>query len=318
MECLVTGAGGFVGQEVVKFLAAGGHSGIGCGRQAPPGLPEGWKARRRADMLGAPCPSGIVAVIHLEAIHGGPGTAEADLERVNVGGTRDWLAWASRCGVKRFVFVSSMMAVQAGGGPVGEDAPPAVGDGYGPSKARAEAAVGSWAAAAPDRLAVILRPAPVYGADPRSNFLPLVRRVLAGRPALIGDGTIPRAVVSRRNLAAAVAFALAHQTPGVVVFNVSDHPPLSARQFAQLVARVAGAPSPRSIPLWCARVVAPLGTLVERLTGRGMPLSASRLRMAIAPSELSCRKILAAGYRHAETTADGVAEVVEWARRNVR
>lgn len=287
---------------------------MAVGRKAPPGLPEGWTGQSRDVVLAAPCPPGIAAVIHLEAIHGGPGTTEADLERVNVGGTRDWLDWASRCGVKRFVLVSSMMAVQAGSGVIGEDAPPAVGDGYGASKARAEVAVGAWAAAAADRRAVILRPAPVYGPDVRSNFRPLVRRVLAGRPALIGDGDVPRAVVSRRNLAAAVAFAVGIETPGCGVFNVADHPALSARQLAELVARLSDAPAPRSIPLWLARVAAPLGTLVERLMGLEMPVTVSSVRMALAPSDLPCARIMAAGYRHAETTEEGIAGLVAWER----
>lgn len=317
MAFLVTGAGGFVGREVVGCLAASGHRGIAVGREAPPDLPEGWVGRSRFDMLAAPWPTGITAVIHLEGIHGGPGTTEADVERVNVGGTREWLAWASRCDVKRFVFVSSMMAVQAGSGPIGEDAPPAVGTGYGVSKARAEAVVGAWADAAEDRRAVILRPAPVYGPDGRSNFLPLVRRVMAGRPALIGDGHVPRAVVSRRNLAAAVAFSLRYEKPGVAVFNVSDTPTLSTRQLAELVARLADAPAPRSIPLWLVRIAAPLGTLVEQITGRVMPLSLSKKRVALEPTDLPCRKLVAAGYKHAETTEEGVAAVVEWAIRNV-
>lgn len=312
MQCLVTGAGGFVGREVVRFLAAAGHEGIATGRGEPAGLPGGWTGERRDRVLADPCPPGITAIVHLEAIHGGPGTPAEDLERVNVGGTRDWLAWASRCGVERFVLVSSMMAVQTGAGPVREDAPPAVGEGYGASKARAEEAVRAWVDSGAGRRAVVLRPAPVYGPDARSNFLPLVRRVLAGRPALIGDGNVPRAIVSRRNLAAAVAFALRIERPGHEVFNVSDHPTITARQLAELVARVAKAPAPRSIPLWLATLAAPFGEVAERLSGRAMPVSLSRLRSALAPSDLPCERLINAGYRHAETTVEGFAELVRW------
>lgn len=314
MECLVTGAGGFVGREVVRSLAASGHGGLATGRTAPTDLPPGWMARRRDDVLGGPCPQRIDAVIHLEAIHGGPGTTERQLEEVNVEGTRAWLAWAARCGAERFVFVSSMMAAGAVSGPQGEDAPPSVGEGYGASKARAESAVRVWAGGAAGRRAVILRPAPVYGPHARSNFLPFVRRVLAGRPAIVGDGNVSRAVVSRRNLAAAVTFALGIADLGCEVFNVADHPTPTARQLADFVARAADAPSPRSIPRWVALCAAPLGEIASRLTGRAMPLGLSRLRAALTPSDLPCGRLVDAGFRHVETTREAMAEVARWAR----
>jgi len=160
---------------------------------------------------------------------------------------------------------------------------------------------------------VILRPAPVYGPDPRSNLLPLVRSVLAGRPVLVGRGDVARAVVSRTNLAAAVRFALS-RGEGSETFNVSDREPLTARSLACLVAEVAGAPPPRSLPLPVAAVVAPLGSLVARLSGRTVPMSIARLRDLRTPVDFPCDRLVAAGFRHPETTREGLAGLVAFVR----
>ena len=109
-----------------------------------------------------------------------------------------------------------------------------------------------------------------------------------------------------------VVFAVEHGLPGHRSFNVSDRPTLTVRQLAEMVAGAAGAPSPRSVPSWLALLAAPFGEAVERLTGRPMPLTPSRVRAALAPSDLPCERLVAAGFRHVETTEAGIGEVVSW------
>lgn len=307
MECLVTGAAGFVGRGVIEALAAAGHGGIATGRSPPPRLPPGWVGRERGAILAAPAPAGIGAIVHLEVLQDGAGDAAA-LERVNVGGTGEWLEWAGRSGIARAVFMSSMLAVAPRGGPILEDAPPASGDSYGASKARAEALVRAWGAA-PGRSAVILRAAPVYAPDTGSNLLSLVRRVRAGRPVLLGRGEALRSVVSRRNLAAAVLFALTRPV-GCEVYNVADPRPLPMRELAAMVAELAGAPPPRALPEWLAAAAAPLGTLWGRIGGRAVPWSLARLRELRTPVDFPADRLVAAGYRHPETTREGLAALV--------
>lgn len=311
MECLVTGAGGFVGRGVIEALAAAGQGGIATGRSPPRHLPPGWVGRPRGEILAGPAPAGIGAVVHLEVLQAGAGDAAA-LERVNVGGTVEWLEWAAREGITRVVFMSSLLAVTARGGPILEDAPPATGDSYGASKARAEAAVRAWAAG-PGRSAVILRAAPVYGPDAGSNLLALVRRVRAGRPVLLGRGEALRSVVSRRNLAAAVRFALARPA-GCEVYNVADPRPLPMRELAGTVAELTGAAPPRSLPVWLAIAAAPLGTLCGVMTGWTPPWSLARLRELRTPVDFPCDRLVAAGYRHPETTREGLAALAAYVR----
>lgn len=316
MRLLVTGARGFVGQGLLPWLARQGFSGIATGSEPPRDLPEGWQGAARGDVLGDRRDVGSVdAVVHMEVRQHVPrptAADEAEFEQINVGGTRDWLDWAAARSLGRFVFVSTIKAVASGDGPCLESTPLTPNTPYGRSKAAAEGLVRDWAAANPTREAVILRPAPVYGPGNEANLAAFVRQIIAGKPCLIGRGDTQKSIVSRTNLAAAIAFAAKTARPGCEVFNVSDRETLSLRELANLVATLAHAPPPRSIPGPLAGLVAPLGNVFETLTGRDFPLTTSRLRSIRETSIFPCDKLVAAGYVHPQSTREGLTEMLAW------
>jgi UDP-glucose 4-epimerase len=313
---LVTGARGFVGRGLVPFLAAQGVGGIATGREPPPGLPAGWRGLARGDVLGGAADiEPVDAVVHLEVKQHVPrptAADEAEFQRVNVAGTGEWLDWAARRGVRRFVFVSTIKAVASAATPQTEAAPLAPNTPYGRSKAAAEGLVADWASADPGRQAVILRPAPVYGPGNEANLAAFVRQIVAGRPCLIGRGETRKSVVSRTNLAAAIAFAATRGHAGCEVFNVSDRETLSLAELAATIASLASAPPPRSIPALLATLAAPVGDVIETLSGRDFPLTTARLRAIRETSVFPCDKLLAAGFEHPQSTRDGLAEMLAW------
>jgi len=326
MRLLVTGASGFVGRGLLGWLAARGHTGVATGRTPPAYHPEGWSAACRDEFLlggssagSAVPPAGpIDALIHMEVKQHVPRPTPADVEafrRGNVAGTRDWLEWAARQGVSRVVFTSSIKAVpaHAGAEAVGVAGDP--GSDYGRSKADAERLVQDWALALPGRSAVILRPAPVYGPGNEANLAAFVRQIVSGRPCLVGRGDTRKSVVSRKNLAAAIEFAAASSGEllggePVSVFNVSDRETHSLAELAGLVAELAGCPPPRRIPAALAGCLATVGDLVTAATGREFPLTSARLRAMRETSVFPCDKLVAAGFRHPQSTREGLAELV--------
>jgi UDP-glucose 4-epimerase len=317
MNLLVTGARGFVGQGLLEFLHGRGIGGIATGRSAPEALPAGWQGLTRTDVLQGRHASPVDAIVHLEVKQHVPRPTPADVAEftaVNVDGTREWLEWAARQGVSRFAFLSSIKAVAPGSGPMPEDSPAEHTSPYGRSKAEAEAAVREWAANDSRRTAVILRPAPVYGPGNEANLAAFVRQILAGKPCLIGRGETQKSVVSRTNLCAAIAFAAEQPGPGCHVFNVSDPDTLTLAELAEMIAGIAGARPPRRIPGWLAAAAAPLGDAIETITGRDFPLTSARLRAIRETTIFPCDKLLAAGFRHPQTTREGLAEMIAWTR----
>lgn len=321
MKLLVTGSRGFVGRGLCTRLAAHGHTGIASGRELPLGLPAGWTGETRHTLLDdALSPHerlpALDAVVHLEVKQHVPRPTRADVDAfaaVNVAGTRAWLEWASQRGIGGFVFLSSIKAVAAGVGPMGESSPPEQESPYGRSKAEAEAAVREWAAADPGRRAVILRPAPVYGPENEANLAAFVRQILAGKPCLIGRGETRKSIVSRTNLCGAIEFAATTAQPGCEVFNVSDRETPSLAELARVIADLADTSPPRSIPRWLARLAAPIGDVIETMTHRDFPLTTARLKAIEETTIFPSHKLVAAGFVHPQTTREGLAEMIAWA-----
>lgn len=125
MRVLITGAGGFVGQRLARYLAP--RHDLVLGDLCPgPGVRQ-LDVTRLEDVVSA-C-KGVEAIIHLAVASGLEGEVEDDAfnERrweVNVKGTGHVFEAAVRCGVRRVVHTSSLMVVW-GYGPeeyVGPDA----------------------------------------------------------------------------------------------------------------------------------------------------------------------------------------------------
>jgi len=317
MKVLVTGASGFVGRGLLPRLVAAGSSGVAVGREPPRDLPVGWTSAIRSQVLAAAPAAPIDAIVHLEVKQHVPRPSPADIEAfeaVNVAGTRDWLDWADRHGVNTFVHLSTIKAVVAGAGPTSEAASPETQSPYGSSKARAEAEVRRWAAKNASRRAVILRPAPVYGPGNEANLAAFVRQILDGKPCLIGAGNTRKSIVSRANLAAAIEFALATAAAGCTAYSVSDPDTPTLAELAAVIAELGEVGPPRRIPAAVAAAVAPVGDAIEWLTGRSFPLTSARLRAIRETTVFPCDALVAAGFRHPQTTREGLAEMVGWAR----
>lgn len=316
MRIVVTGASGFIGRPLTASLAAHGHEGVAVGRRLIQGVPESWTALTRAAALEAKAAqSRCDAIIHLEVKHhvACPTAADRDeFTAVNVEGTKTWLDWADNHGVSRFVLASSVKAVHQSGGICDENAPLETADAYGASKAAAEEAVRSWANAARDRLATILRFAPVYGPGNGANAASFARQILRGKPCLIGSGRARKSLLSLRNAVAAIEYAAARNETGCTVFNVSDVGSISLKELARLISAAARAPQPRHVPWLIAACAAKLGDAVEPITRREFPLNSRKLTTLTTDSVFPADKLLAAGFVPPQKTADGIQEMVQW------
>ena len=318
MRLVVTGASGFIGRELVAWLAARGHGGCATGRTVPESLPPGWHGRLRHVVLSnAPPPEPCDAVVHLEVMHHLlrlTSADVADMQQVNVGGTREWLAWATAHELRRFLFVSSVKAVTNPSGTAAESAEAEQKDPYGRSKAEAEQAVREWVAADPGRSAIILRFAPVYGPGNQANLASFAKQVIQGRPCLVGAGQARKSLLSRLNAVAAIDHVLQKMQPGCEVFNVADPVALSFAQLAGCIAEACAAPVPRSVPWFAAAVLARLGDAIEAVAGRRFVFDSRRLRTLTEDAVYPADKLMQAGFVPVEATRDGIAEMARFVK----
>ncbi len=238
------------------------------------------------------------AVVHLAGIaHVGPEIPDAIYDRVNHLATAALAGAAARAGVRKFVFMSSTRA-QAGAAsdePLTESTEPHPTDAYGRSKLAAEAAV-----RASGLSYTILRPALVYGPNPKGNLASLMRLAALPVPLPFGAFSNRRSLLAVDNLIAAVRFALEDPRGENETFLVADPGAISVADLVALLRSGAGR-SPSLVPVPPALLSAALGVIGKRDM-------ADRLAGTLVAEPA---KLLAAGWRPMTDTKTGIAAMVQ-------
>jgi len=251
MRVLVTGGAGFIGANLVRSLAAGGHT-VTLFDDFTTGRPEYVAGlgldRVEADILDAErvrqAIEGHDAVVHLAAQTGVPASVvdpRADC-RVNVTGTLNVLEAARLAGARRIIFASSNASLGRQSPPATEDKAPLPVSPYGASKLAGEAYClayhGSFGLET-----VVLRFANVYGpfsAHKRSVIAEFIRAAKAGRHLVIdGDGSQTRDFIYVGDLCRAINLALKVETCGEV-FQIATGVETSIAQLAGMIQNAAG------------------------------------------------------------------------------
>jgi UDP-glucose 4-epimerase len=198
--------------------------------------------------------------------------------------------------VRRFVFMSSTRA-QAGSAsnePLTEDAIPEPTDAYGRSKLAAEAAV--RASGVPY---TILRPALVYGPNPKGNVASLMRLAAKPIPLPFAAFSNRRSLLALDNLIAAVRFALEDPRAENETFLVADPGAISVAELVAML-RVAAGRKPWLVPV-------PPALLSGLLAVIGKRDMAERLAGTLVAEPT---KLLDVGWRPATDTRNALAAMV--------
>lgn len=271
MKTLVTGATGFVGKALSDRL-----------REDPTNtVVETSRSRKGPELAGDTDWSGLLAhvdcVVHAAArVHVMKESAAdplAEFRRVNVDGTLALARQAAKCGVRRFVFVSSVKVNGEStlpGRPFRETDVPAPQDSYGYSKHEAESALRELAGRTGIEL-VIVRPPLVYGPGVKGNFAALMRAVRRGWPLPLGAVNNQRSLVALDNLVDLLALCVVHPKAANETFMVSDGQDVSTTELVRGIAEALARPA-RLIPvppllLRVGGAMAGRGEAVQRLCG---------------------------------------------------
>jgi nucleoside-diphosphate-sugar epimerase len=302
---LVTGGNGFVGRHLTPVLSQ-----------------AGWTVRRAVRspgssgddqvVVGSIGPStdwsealtGAQAVVHLAArVHQVNEESAMDVYRaINAEGTLELARSAAKVGVKRFIFVSTMLVNgsctddRAPFRETDELAPRGV---YGVSKAEAELGLKQLSADLPMGITVV-RPPLVYGPGAVGNFHLLVKAIRLGIPLPFGAVHNRRAFVGVQNLASFIANSLTHNEKPFDLFLVADKEQVSTPEFIGRLARAMDSKA-RLFPV-------PRKALELLLRVSGRP----RIRDSLIGSlEVDQSKLIATGWEQELTLDEGLAIAVQ-------
>lgn len=282
MKVLVTGASGFIGQALCRYLhCKNGTVAIGAVRHpnsaVNAGIPLLAVGELTAQTDWSTALAGVNAVIHLGArvhvMNDQSADPQAEFHKVNVEGTLNLARQAVAAGVRRFVFISS---IKVNGEetthrkPFTADDIPAPSDPYGISKLEAEQSL-LLLAAETGMEVTIVRPVLVYGPGVKANFLNMMRWLNKGLPLPLGAINNKRSLVALDNLVDLIATCLDHPAAANQVFLVSDGEDLSTSDLLRRMGSALGEPA-RLLPIpasWLELCAALLGRreVAHRLCG---------------------------------------------------
>jgi len=304
MRVFVAGASGAIGTRLVRQLIDRDHEVVGTYRSPA--------SRDRVRALGARpvaldlLDPGAVRRAVLEAapdaiVHQATALADvrfsrdfdatfAETNRLRTEGTDALLAAAREAGVARIVaqsFASARYARTGGAVKTEEDPldPHPV-----PPMRRTDAAMRYLDETVTRAGGLALRYGGFYGAASDGLLRPVRKRQLP----IVGRGDGVSSFVHLDDAAAATVLAVERGAPGV--YNVVDDEPAPVREWLPVLAEALGAPPPRRVPRWLARLIAGEAAVVLGTESRGASNAKARRELGWEPRYPSWRQGFAAAY----------------------
>jgi len=319
MKVAITGATGFIGQNLCRHLNKRGHDVVAIVRSAARDLEADGIGIHIGDVTDAasiaPGFQGVDVVIHLAAFFNRPGATPDEYRAVNVEGARNVAAAAHGCGARRLIHCSTVGVALGGPAPHSESSPyaPPAWDPYESTKAEGERAILDFSKETGFSV-VVVRPAQVYGPGDvsKAKFYKLVKKGILVRP-----GSTLKHLIYIDDLCH--AFELCLDTPAAQpeIFIIAGRAPTPLSELVGIAARELGVPKPRI--LLPAGPVVWLCTAIEtfaRLVGVKPPVTRRSIDFFVRSVEFDVSKARdKLGFESSVDVETGVARTIAWYRK---
>lgn len=319
-SAFVTGAGGFIGRQLVLRLL---DEGVAVIALMMPGEaePEDWAGRVRivtgdirsldelADLIGP-----MDVIFHLAAMVGDWGARQTHVD-ITVRGTEKAIALALNNDA-HFVVTSSVCAygsALAKGALSEDDSLGTPASSYEFCKQEQER-VTRTAVETNGLKATIIRPANVFGVGSAPWVNGLMEGIRQGKPCLLGSGRWDAGLVHVTNVVAILIAAARSDYTSAEVFNAADGFGVTWETYVRRLAQAANAPPPKSFPNVVAKYAAPvLETLGRLLNRKERPLvTRTAFRLLGGPNQFSVKKARELlGYRPEVNFEQAMTELAE-------
>lgn len=251
------------------------------------------------------CEERIEAIYNLAAIHREPGHRAEEYFETNLAGAENICAWATRRGVRRMVFTSSISPYGPSEAKKDEYSVPVPETAYGSSKLAGEKIHMGWANGAADRRLLILRPGVVFGPGEQGNVTRLVRSVVRGYFVYVGNRATRKAAGYVKELCHVMRYGLAAlealSSPSLLL-NFSLDPPPTIQQFVEVIRSVSGIrrpilAMPRRLTVAASYPVA----AVAGILGIRQPINPVRVRKIFRSTNIEPLLLREMGYQYRYT-----------------
>lgn len=315
-RCVLLGGSGYIGSALARLLVRHGVS-VRIADLAPSAvLPNAWtRTDVRDESAVSAVLQGAETLYLLAAEHGLEPRPVHRFEETNIGGARAVVAAARRTRLRRIIFTSTVAVYGQRREAATDDAPVAPTTAYGRTKLAAEQLLRAWANEDESRSLIIIRPTVVFGPGVRGQMRALFHRVARPEFQLIGAGENRKSFAHVENLAAFHAHATT-LPPGTHLFNYTDGPDLTMREFAATIRSAVGlGPALPARARSAALARAAWQQLRAALGGPTPEWTVAQIRRFCDDSRFLSTRAAATGFSAPLTLAEGLAQ---YARSDLR
>ncbi len=321
-SCLVTGATGFLGKELVSRLRSHGVSITALLKRAVDGPWDRLIVADLSSVLDLDLElKGIDCVFHLAGLaHDTNNSVDEKLyRRVNSEATLELARIAASNGVRNFIYVSSVKAMgQSSAKILTEKSPAQPNDIYGCSKLKAEIDLLELAKSTAMSI-TILRPSLIYGCGVKGNLLNMLKGIDKGWFPPLPHSQYTKSMVSIDDVVDAMLLAVAKPDAAGKIYILSDGQQYSARTIYNAYRNALGLQERRwSLPMWLFRVAAIIGEGMSQL-GLSIPFNQQAWQKLFGSAEYSAEKIqMELGWRPEHTFNSVVPQIVEYYKNSLQ
>jgi nucleoside-diphosphate-sugar epimerase len=261
-------------------------------------------------------------LVHLAArVHVMKETAETPLDefrKINTDLTFRIAKEAIQCGVRKFIFLSSVSVFgRLKGGFIADTLPPVPDDPYGLSKFEAEQGLSELFKNQTTSQCIILRSPMIYGPGNKGNMLPLLRASSKRLQLPLGKTKGQRSLLYVANLCAALVKIINDETldrPAVQTYFLSDGQDITSGElYSGIFREMHGKSGVFPVPEKVLRLAGKAGAVVEKTMGRSLPINNRVLSRLFDEYRFSNQKFCADyGWSPPYTVKEGIKDTVEW------
>lgn len=257
--------------------------------------------------------AGVSTIINLAAVHRDDVRPLSRYDAVNVQGAKNVCEAASRHGIHKIIFTSSVAIYGFAPANTGESGESNYFNDYGRTKYLAEQVYKAWQLEDPgSRTLVILRPTVIFGEGNRGNVYNLLRQIASRRFVMFGDGTNRKSMAYVDNVVAFIEYSLLFE-PGMHIYNYIDKPDFDMNTLISSARKIlfgktnVGLRLPGIVGI-ALGYVADLAAMIIRQT---LPISSIRVKKFMSTTQFSS-SVSDTGFVAPESLEEGLARTLRY------
>jgi len=232
---------------------------------------------------------GVDVIINLAAVHRDNVRPLSRYDDINVQGAKNVCEAASKHGVNKIIFISSVAIYGFAPVDTDESGKPNYFNDYGRTKYFAEQVYKSWQSEDPEsRTLVIVRPTVIFGEGNRGNVYNLLRQIASRRFLMFGDGTNRKSMAYVENVAAFIEYCLSFK-PGLHIYNYIDKPDFDMNKLISGTRKILFGKTDVGLrlPSFIGIVIGYFADLVAMIFRKRLPVSSIRVKKFMATTQFT-------------------------------